>query len=176
MNRLKLFIPLLVFLAFIPVFWIALESDPSFMPSALVGKQVPPFSLPVLGKPGEMATEADIEGDYALINVWATWCIPCRKELPYLAELAKTGVTIYGINSRDDPELAVEMLERLGNPYRFSVMDTEGKLGLDLGVYGIPETFLVDKNGTIVHRQTHEITPKVWQEVFVPKIAELSQR
>lgn len=178
MKRLKLFVPLFIFAALALLFWYGLKLDPSHMPSALVGRPVPDFELPVLGKPGETATRADLKGDYdyALINVWATWCIPCRKELPYLTQLREQGVTIFGINSKDDPELAVEMLERLGNPYQFSVRDTEGKLGLDLGVYGIPETFLVDGDGIIHHRQIAEITPKTWEEVFLPKIDELKSR
>lgn len=173
MKRLKLFIPLFIFIALALLFWYGLKLDPSHMPSALVGKPVPEFELPVLGKPGETATDEDLTAgdyDYALINVWATWCIPCRKELPYLTQLREQGVTIFGINSKDDPELALQMLERLGNPYQFSVRDTEGKLGLDMGVYGIPETFLIDSDGVIRHRQIAEITPQVWQDVFIPKI------
>lgn len=171
MKRLKLFIPLAIFVVLAVVFALALKMDRRELPSALVGKTVPPFSLSTVKEPAKIITETDLKGErYALINVWATWCSPCRQEHPYLMKLAQRGVVIYGVNAKDDRELANQWLAQHGDPYQFSVFDVEGKLGLDLGVYGYPETFLIDKDGTILLRKISVMSEKMWQEDFKPLI------
>ena len=110
-----------------------------------------------------------------LINVWATWCISCRVEHPYLTRLAAEGVPIYGINYKDDPQEAVNWLVQLGDPYRLSVVDAEGSLGLDLGVYGAPETYVVDRNGVVRYRHVGVVDERVWTEILGPIVDELQR-
>jgi cytochrome c biogenesis protein CcmG, thiol:disulfide interchange protein DsbE len=174
MKRLKLFIPLIIFAALGILFWQGLKMDPTELPSALVGRPVPRFQLPTVKEPQRLVTQEDLKGNkYALINVWATWCGPCRQEHPFLLELANKGIPIFGVNARDELVLAQEWLDERGDPYRFSIFDQEGKLGLDLGVYGYPETFLIDANGTVLQRKTSVLSDRVWREDFLPIIEKL---
>ncbi|GAB1266246.1 thiol:disulfide interchange protein DsbE [Aurantivibrio infirmus] len=174
MNRLKLFIPLIIFVGFAVMVWQVRGTDPEAFPSALLGKSVPAFSLPAVADTERMITNNDIETpDYALINVWATWCGPCRIEHPYLVSLAESGVKIFGINGKDDLEAARKWLSEKGDPYQFSVFDEEGRLALDLGVTGYPETFLIDKNGTIIHKRVSVMDERVWKKEFLPLIENL---
>ena len=176
MNRLKLFIPLVIFVVLAVVFAFALKMDRKELPSALIGKSVPPFALSTVKDGARTVTEVDVKGQrFALLNVWATWCQPCRQEHPYLMELAKRGVVIYGINAKDDRELAQKWLNQHGDPYRFSAFDSEGRLGLDLGVYGYPETFLIDKDGKILLRKISVMSEQMWQQDFLPIINALPQ-
>lgn len=168
LRRIKLFIPLIVFLLLALAFF-QLESrmvtgdyDPSNIPSALIGKPIPAFSLSSLDDAQSNLTAADIKGP-ALVNVWATWCIACRVEHAYLNELAKRGVAIYGLNYKDERDEANLWLSRLGNPYRFNLFDSEGKLGLNMGVYGAPETYVIDAEGIIRYRHVGVLDEKVWQ-------------
>lgn len=175
MNRLKLFIPLIIFAALSVLFWQGLKRDPSELSSVLVGRTVPDFQLPTVKQPQDPVNQNDLKNhDFALINVWATWCAPCRQEHPYLVELAGQGVPIFGVNGQDQLELAREWLDERGDPYEFSIFDPEGKLVLDLGVYGYPETFLIDKNGTVLLRKAGVLSDRVWQEDFVPLIEKLN--
>ena len=139
MSRLKLFLPLGLFLVLAAFLLRGLSLDPQALPSALIDQPLPEFNLPALGRE-EMLSRASVTGEPALFNVWATWCASCRVEHPFLTQLAVAGVPIYGINYKDDDTAALGWLAELGDPYRVSIVDAEGSLGLDLGVYGAPET------------------------------------
>lgn len=173
-GRIKLFIPLIVFLLLAAVFlrleqrMVTGDYDPSALPSALIGKPVPAFTLPTLTDAEAQKTAADLDLRPALINVWATWCVACRVEHAYLNQLAENGITIYGLNYKDERDEALLWLERLGNPYRFNLFDAQGRLGLNLGVYGAPETYVIDAEGIIRYRHVGVMDEKVWQKKIVP--------
>jgi cytochrome c biogenesis protein CcmG/thiol:disulfide interchange protein DsbE len=174
-DRLKLFLPL-IFVALIGIpFIIVLRDkgyDPQSLPSALIDKPVPEFSLPRLGS-NEQATPSSLKGEPALINVWATWCPSCRAEYPYLVKLAQQGVAIYGLDYKDDSDEAQKWIAELGDPYRFNIVDREGTLGLDLGVYGAPETYLIDSAGIIRAKHVGVVDERVWQETLQPVYLQL---
>ncbi|HHX36067.1 MAG TPA: DsbE family thiol:disulfide interchange protein [Gammaproteobacteria bacterium] len=150
-----------------------INNDPSKLPSALVGKSFPEFTASSLDDPQVQITRADIVGRPALVNVWATWCVECKIEHPVFNELAKQGVVIHGINYKDNSADAQRWLQDYLNPYQLNISDPKGTLGFDLGVYGAPETFLVDKKGYIVHRHTGVIDQRMWREKFAPMYQEL---
>ena len=167
MQPLKRFLPLAAFLLLVVLLVRGLSLDPTELPSARLGDSLPDFNLPVLGESGSRQAE-DWGGEPALINVWATWCFSCRVEHPYLLELAQKGVTIYGLNYKDDPEKALVWLNDLGNPYTETVVDKDGSFGLDLGVYGAPETYVIDASGVVRHRHVGVVTEQVWNEQLLP--------
>jgi cytochrome c biogenesis protein CcmG/thiol:disulfide interchange protein DsbE len=140
-----------------------LKLDPNAMPSALLDKPWPTFSLPALGKKITL-TQKDLTGKKALVNVWATWCITCRVEHPYLMRLQQQGITIYGINYKDKEEDAQRWLAEKGDPYQYSIQDSEGKLGIDLGVFGAPETYIIDAKGIIRYKHVGDLNERVWNE------------
>jgi len=168
MTRLKLFIPLIVFLVLAALLWRGLSLDPNYMPSALESKPLPTFSMQTLA--GEQVSDADLRGDYAIVNVWATWCPSCHVEHAYLNLLAKQGVIIFGINYKDDPQAARDWLTQRGDPYRFNIVDQEGQLGLDMGVTGAPETYLLSPDGTVLLRHQGPLDARVWAREFEPLI------
>ena len=168
MSRLKLFIPLMVFVVLAIFLLNGLSRDPNEMPSALIDRPVPAFSLPVLGDQQQMMDEKIFQGKPALFNVWGTWCIACRVEHPYLNKLAQQGVRIVGLNYKDDLAEAEKWLAEKGDPYELSVIDATGRLGLDLGVLGAPETYVVDANGTIRYKHVGVIDESVWQKKILP--------
>jgi cytochrome c biogenesis protein CcmG/thiol:disulfide interchange protein DsbE len=171
--RLKLFAPLMLFAVLAIFLFRGLGLDPSEMPSALIDRPLPDFRLPRLGEAG-MLSAADMKGQAGLPNVWATWCPSCRVEHPYLLQLAEGGVPIYGLNYKDDDSAALRWLDELGNPYRFNIADREGTLGLDLGVYGAPETYLLDAAGIVRYRHVGVVDEVVWQTLLQPLYLELS--
>ena len=172
MKRLILLLPLAIFLGVAVFLYRGLFLDPTELPSALIGKPFPAFSLPAVQ--GDKALSvADFKGKPALVNVWATWCVACRAEHPVLNKLAEMGVTIHGVNYKDDNAAAQKWLVELHNPYQLNISDARGTLGLDLGVYGAPETFLVDKNGIIRHKYVGVIDERVWREQLAPLYQEL---
>lgn len=173
MKRLLMLLPLLVFLTVAVFLYRGLFLDPSELPSALLNKPVPEFSLPSLESPERQLSAADFKGEAALINVWATWCPTCRAEHEMLNQLASQGVVVYGVNYKDDSEAARRWLNELGNPYRLNVEDPEGSLGINLGVYGAPETFLIDKDGVIRHKYVGAIDQRVWREQLAALYQEL---
>jgi cytochrome c biogenesis protein CcmG/thiol:disulfide interchange protein DsbE len=132
-----------------------------------VGQPLPDFDLQVLGGPYRRSA-GQWRGQPALLNVWATWCFSCRVEHPYLLDLAASGVTIYGLNYKDDPTKALTWLEELGNPYTETVVDINGDFGFDLGVYGAPETYVIDAAGTVQHRHVGVVDERVWTEQLAP--------
>jgi cytochrome c biogenesis protein CcmG/thiol:disulfide interchange protein DsbE len=167
LPRLKLFLPLLVFGGLALLLFRGLSLDPQALPSALVDQPLPAFSLPALQGEAVLDREA-VVGEPALFNVWATWCISCRVEHPYLQKLAAQGVLIYGINYKDDSAAARDWLADLGDPYRASIVDSAGSLGLDLGVYGAPETFFVDAQGIVRYRHVGVIDERIWTTRLAP--------
>jgi cytochrome c biogenesis protein CcmG/thiol:disulfide interchange protein DsbE len=170
------YVPIVLFVVLLAILGYGLTRDPSLVSSPLIGKPVPDFSLPLLSDPNKTIAKPDLQGTPYLLNVWASWCAACRAEHPLLVELAGQNVLpIHGLNYRDTREDAQSWLERYGNPYDVIAFDEKGAVGLDLGVYGAPETFLVDRNNVIVYKQIGPITEKVWAEVLQPKIAELQK-
>lgn len=171
-RRAFLFLPLLLGAGIFYLFDQMIGHDPSELQLARKGQPVPAFSLPDLHQPDKMITAADLQGQPMLVNVWATWCPSCHVEHPYLLKLAReNGVSIVGLNYKDEREAAKEWLARLEDPYIFSIYDEEGRLGLDLGVYGAPETYIVDANGIIRYRHVGVVDEKVWETVLSPIIA-----
>jgi cytochrome c biogenesis protein CcmG, thiol:disulfide interchange protein DsbE len=172
-QRALLFIPLIIFGILSLFFLRGLSLDPNEMPSALLNKSVPAFSLPVLPaeeNPAglEFATAELLKGRVSLLNVWATWCVTCRQEHEFLNSLKAQGVIIYGINYKDARSEALQWLSELHNPYVFSVEDEQGRLGLDLGVFGAPETYVLDKNGVIRYKHIGDVNKLVWEQTLKP--------
>lgn len=165
-TRLKLFVPLLAFAVLAPLLYWGLGRDPSAMPTALKGKPIPAFTLPSLTTPDAELDQALFAGQVSLLNVWATWCPSCRIEHPYLMQLAEQGVPVFGLNYKDEGEPARRWLKDLGNPYREVIFDSSGRLGLDLGVFGAPETYLVDSRGIVRARHVGVLDERVWQKEF----------
>ncbi len=173
MKRLKLFVPLFIFVVLAGFFWRGLSLDPQAMPSALIDKSFPEFSMPMLLDETKLATKDDLLGEYTLVNIWATWCVACRIEHPFFNKLKEQGVRIVGLNYRDEAPAAREWLEDLGNPYQWSIFDPEGRLGIDLGVFGAPETYILDKNGFIRYKHVGIVDQRVWDDKLLPVINEL---
>jgi len=170
MNRFV--VPIIGFAVLVIFLLIGLSRDPSFVPSPLIGKQVPAFNLPRLDEPGKTVTDADLRGQFSILNVWATWCPGCRQEHEVLNRIAAQGqVPIYGLNWKDDAALADDWLRRLGNPYVATAFDKEGRVAIDWGVYGAPETFLIAPDGTILYRHISPLTMEVWEHEFLARIA-----
>lgn len=178
--RLKLFIPLALFASLAVLLFRGLSLDPQALPSALVDKPLPTFDLPVLSNEmrndmpdgmrdgdGTVGREV-LTGRVSLLNVWATWCISCRVEHPYLQQLADGGVTIVGLNYKDDVVSAKDWLANLGDPYTLNIVDEAGTLGLDLGVYGAPETFFIDREGVVRYRHVGVIDERIWTTRLEP--------
>lgn len=169
-------IPLVLFLALVAFLAIGLGRDPREVPSPLINKPAPAFRLVQLKDPSRIFSEQDMRGKVWLLNVWASWCIACREEHPMLLELGRSGaVPIYGLNYKDKREDALSWLNELGDPYVLSVSDLDGRVGIDYGVYGAPETFLIDRSGTIRLKHIGPLTPEVWQEKFQPLLKDLNK-
>lgn len=162
--------------AFLVIGWFlyrGLSLNPRDIPSPMVGKSAPEFSLPSLKDPAVEVGTANMSGRLSLMNVWGTWCIECRYEHPYLLELARsTGIPIIGFNLKDDRDSALAWLDQLGNPYVASAADVDGYVAIDWGIYGAPETFLIDRDGTILQKHISPMTPEVWERDFLPIVLE----
>ena len=166
--------PLVVFGLMVVVFWLGLGRDPSVVPSPLIGKPAPAFSLPRLNDPGQMLSDADLRGQVSLVNVWGTWCVGCRQEHDTLLAIAASGeVPIYGLNWKDDTLQARAWLQRLGDPYAATGVDADGRVAIDWGVYGAPETFLIAADGTAVYKHIAPLNLDIWQREFLPRIRKL---
>ena len=167
---LGLFIILVVFLA------IGLGRDPHEVPSPLINKPAPAFNLPQLKAPTKTFSAEEMRGKVWIMNVWASWCITCRDEHPLLLEYARSGaVPIYGLNYKDNREDALSWLAELGDPYVLSASDLDGRVAIDYGVYGAPETYLIDRNGTIRFKQIGPVTPDVWSKTILPLAQQLNR-
>jgi cytochrome c biogenesis protein CcmG, thiol:disulfide interchange protein DsbE len=173
MRRLLYLIPIIVFAAVGIGLAVGLTRDPSTLPSALVDRPVPEFELPGL-EGGDGLSSKDLRGRVTLVNVFASWCVPCRVEHPVLMRLAEEGVPIYGINYKDRPDQAQAWLAELGNPFEKIGADRSGRVGIEWGVYGVPETFVVDAEGRIRHRHAGPIQARDLEQTLRPILAELA--
>lgn len=174
-NRVKLFFPAVFFVAMLGLLFYGLGRDPNQVPSALVNRPLPEFNEPDLFDPTTTISSTQLRGGIFLVNVWATWCPPCHVEHPYLVEISERepDITFVGLNYQDDVELAREFLNERGNPFKLSLVDADGSLGIDFGVAGAPETFIVDSSGTIRYRHVGVIDNTVWAEIFEPILAQI---
>jgi cytochrome c biogenesis protein CcmG/thiol:disulfide interchange protein DsbE len=164
-------LPLGVFIALVVLLGVGLSLNPRLVPSPLVGKPLPDFTLATLRSPDKTLARKDLTGKVSLLNAWATWCVECRREHPVLVAIAAEGqVPVYGLNYKDQRADALQWLQRLGDPYVASAFDADGRVGLDLGVYGLPETFLVDERGMIVYKHIGPISREIWESDFLPVI------
>lgn len=169
-KRLLLFLPLVFAVILGVIFYASLDRDPSKLESARIGKPVPPFELSKLRKPEEKVGPELLQGRLQLVNVWATWCPSCAVEHDYLMALAERGIPIVGLNYKDERQKALRWLEERGDPYVANIFDPQGRLGFDLGVYGAPETYIVDADGIIRFRHVGVVNDRVWNEDFKPVI------
>jgi cytochrome c biogenesis protein CcmG/thiol:disulfide interchange protein DsbE len=169
---LRYIVPLAIFAVIGVFFWRGLGLNPNYIPSPLVGKSAPTFSLPMLTDPNATLTQEAFRDKVSLVNVWGTWCVECRHEHGFLVELARAGLPIYGLNLKDDRDSALGWLATLGNPYVSSGFDPQGVAAIDWGVTGAPETFLIGPDGTILHKHISPLTPQVWQRDFLPLVEE----
>lgn len=169
-------IPLCLFVVLIVFLAIGLGRDPHEVPSPLINKPAPTFHLSQLKDPSRTFSADDMRGKVWLLNVWASWCISCREEHPLLLEYARSGVVpIYGLNYKDKRDDALAWLGELGDPYVLSVSDLDGRVGIDYGVYGAPETYLIDRNGVIRFKQIGPLTADVWEKAILPRVKDLNK-
>ena len=175
MNK-KALIPLGLFGVLLVFLAIGLTRDPHEIPSPLIGKPAPAFTAPVLGKPGETMSTKDMLGKVWLLNTWASWCVACRQEHPLLVEFSKTNpLPIIGLDYKDKESDGLLWLARYGNPYTTSITDQDGRIGIDFGVYGVPESFLIDKAGIIRYKQIGPITDEALRDKIMPLVRELQK-
>ena len=171
MNRYHVI--LVAFLMLLGLFVATLERNISEIPSPLIDNPAPQYELPSVKDPLKTVGSADYAGQLVLVNIWATWCVGCRQEHQFLNELATRNIIpIYGINWRDQRDGALEWLEKLGDPYVASAYDVDGRVGIDWGVYGAPETFLVSPDGKVIHKYIGPLDETAWQSEFMPLIDE----
>lgn len=174
--NMKRLIPFAIFIVLVAFLGIGLKLNPREVPSPLIGKPAPEFSLPLLIEPDKKMAPADLRGQVWLLNVWASWCVSCRQEHEVLLDLSKRGVVpIYGMDYKDQPEDALNWLRRLGNPYTATVVDADGRTGIDYGVYGVPETYVIDKAGVIRYKLTGPVTPENLEKTILPLVKELQK-
>jgi cytochrome c biogenesis protein CcmG/thiol:disulfide interchange protein DsbE len=172
----KRFLPLIIFASLCVFLVIGLQLNPKEVPSPLIGKPTPVFELPVLDKTNTQFSPEQMRGQVWLLNVWASWCVSCRDEHPLLVEMAKQKlVPIIGLNYKDKDPLAIEWLSKMGDPYQLSIVDKLGNVGINYGVYGVPETFVIDKNGIIKYKFTGPLTTTAVQKELLPLLAKLNQ-
>ncbi|AML52329.1 DsbE family thiol:disulfide interchange protein [Falsihalocynthiibacter arcticus] len=166
-------VPPLLFAGLAAVFYVGMyREDPSALPSVLIGKEVPVLTLSSFEGSDVLSAETLALPGVKLVNFWASWCVPCRAEHPQLEEMAQTGVTIHGLNYKDKPEAAAKFLAELGDPFATISADDTGRTGRDWGVYGVPETFVIDGDGKVILRFAGPITQRVMKETILPAIEE----
>ena len=167
-------LPLAIFLVLVGFFAIGLNLNPREVPSPLIGKPAPAFTLPVLNAPDRKISAQELKGKVWVLNVWASWCVPCRQEHPLIADLAKNGgVPVYGLNYKDKPGDASAWLGKLGDPYTATLSDIDGLVGIDYGVYGVPETFVIDHQGVIRLKHIGPLTPEALRNTVLPMVEKL---
>ena len=172
----KRLLPLLIFVVLAGFLFVGLGLNPREVPSPLIGKPAPDFRLPRLDDPARTLGRDDLKGQVWLLNVWASWCVSCRVEHPLLVELARAKVVpMVGLNYKDKPEEARAWLAQLGDPYSVSIMDREGRIGIDFGVYGVPETFVIDRNGSVRYKHIGPVTSEVLQTKLLPLVRDLQR-
>lgn len=170
--KLRYIVPLVVFLVLAGFLAVGLQRDPREVPSPLIDRRAPAFSLPLLNDPAVQRSVEQMKGKVWVANFFASWCVPCLAEHPQVTELARS-VTVVGINYKDKTEDATRWLTRHGNPFATVVVDREGRVGLDYGVYGVPESYVIDKEGVIRYKQIGPITPQALQDVLLPLLKKL---
>jgi cytochrome c biogenesis protein CcmG/thiol:disulfide interchange protein DsbE len=169
-------LPLGIFLLLVALLAVGLTLNPREVPSPLVGKDAPAFELPQLHESGRRFSPSELRGQVWLLNVWASWCASCRDEHPLLVELARSRVVpVYGLNYKDKRDEALRWLVQFGDPYVLSVADADGRIGIDYGVYGVPETYVIDKAGVIRYKQIGALTPERLKTKILPLLAELQR-
>ena len=175
MNKFTL--PLIVFVALVALLAVGLNLNPREVPSPLIGKPAPDFKVPQLQDANAHFSPKEMQGKVWLLNVWASWCVSCREEHPIIVEYAKRGVLppVVGLNYKDKRDDGMRWLARFGDPYLLSAFDADGRIGIDYGVYGVPETYLIDKAGVIRFKQIGPITPAVMENKILPLVKELNQ-
>ena len=167
-------LPLAIFLGLAVMLGLGLQRDPRALPSALLEQPAPAIALPLLEDPLQRLELQSMRGQVWLLNVWASWCAPCRQELPVLAELSQRDrVPVYGLNYKDQPDKARALLRVAGNPYRASAVDADGRVGMDFGIQGVPETFVIDGQGRVRFRHTGPVTAEIWRDQLLPVIREV---
>ena len=160
------------FAALVVLLGVGLTLNPREVPSPLIGKPAPPFELPLLDAPDKTFTQKDMLGKVWVLNVWASWCPPCLVEHPVITDLAKSSPVV-GLNYKDARDDALPWLKRNGNPYQLSVHDPNGRIAIDYGVYGVPETYVIDRKGVIRYKHIGPLTPQVAQQKLAPLVKEL---
>ncbi|HWH83559.1 MAG TPA: DsbE family thiol:disulfide interchange protein [Burkholderiaceae bacterium] len=167
-------VPLGVFALLVVALGFGLRRDPKLLPSVLVGRPAPAFALQQLARPGERVTQSDLRGQVVLLNVWASWCVACREEHVTLLALARDrSVPVYGLNYKDTRDEALKVLEKEGNPYVMTLFDADGRTGIDYGVYGVPETFVIDRQGIVRYKHVGPITEQALHGTILPLVARL---
>ena len=175
MLRARFLIPLAVFAVLVVFLGIGLTLDPREVPSPLIDKPAPPFQLPQLHAPDKTIAQKDMLGKVWMLNVWASWCVACREEHRTILELARSGVVpVLGLNYKDERADGIAWLDRLGNPYSLSAYDRDGRIGIDYGVYGVPETYVIDKAGVIRYKRIGVVTPEIVRDKILPLVKELN--
>lgn len=175
MKSLKFLIPLAIFLVLAGFLAVGLNLNPREVPSPLIGKPAPAFELTRLDAAEQKLKRDDLLGKVWVLNVWASWCAPCREEHPLVMELARRKLApVYGLNYKDTRPAGMAFLTQLGNPYEASLFDGDGRVGIDWGVYGVPETFVIDKQGTIRFKHIGPLTPEVLEKKITPLLKELN--
>ena len=171
MKSLKFIVPLALFGVLVFFLWKGLSLNPREVPSPLIGKPAPSFVLPTLADPGSTIKREDLLGKVWVLNVWASWCAPCREEHPLVIAFAKrSGVPVYGLNYKDKGPAATAWLAQLGNPYAATLVDADGKAGIEWGVYGVPETFVIDKTGVIRYKHIGPLTEEAVRTKLEPLV------
>jgi cytochrome c biogenesis protein CcmG, thiol:disulfide interchange protein DsbE len=167
-------LPAAIFAALVGFFFVSLHDDKSELPSALIGKPAPTFQLSRVEDPSQTIGSNDLKGKPYVLNVWATWCVACRQEHPVLLQIAQRGeLPLIGLDWNDQRDKAQRWLQQLGNPYQATAFDNEGRVAIEWGVYGAPETFLVDANGQVVFKHIGPMTLDVWQDEFLKRVPAL---
>lgn len=170
-------IPLFAFMVLAAFLLVGLSLNPRQVPSPLIDKPAPKFQLNYLHEPDKVMSSDENLGKVWMLNVWASWCVACRDEHPLLVQLAKTGIVpIYGLNYKDERNTALQWLKRFGDPYAISIVDSDGKVGIDYGVYGVPETYVIDKKGIIKYKHIGPVTVDSLEKTIIPLIKELQQQ
>ena len=175
MKSLKFLIPLGIFLVLVAFLGVGLNLNPREVPSPLIGKPAPAFALTRLDAPAQTIKRDELLGKVWVLNVWASWCAPCREEHPVLVDFARRKLApVYGLNYKDTRPAGMGFLTQLGNPYEASLFDGDGRVGIDYGVYGVPETFVIDKQGITRHKHVGPLTPEVLRTKIEPLLKELN--
>jgi cytochrome c biogenesis protein CcmG, thiol:disulfide interchange protein DsbE len=173
----RFILPFVIFIILAVFLFVGLNLNPREVPSPLIGKPAPAFMLPQLHAPDKQFSPSEMKGKVWLLNAWASWCVACEAEHPLLLELARQNIVpIVGLDYKDKRQAAQVWLERRGDPYALIVSDIEGRTGIDYGVYGVPETYVIDKQGVIQYKQIGPLTPENLREKILPLVAELEKK